>query len=99
MFILVISFAHAEVEPPQQVSAKNPDLVQKMLQKDKLDHMVYSAYIYKVLQDQGMTRDGVVISTATIGLQKEVYDEFYGTGFDPLDLVADFAGIILGGAL
>jgi len=99
ILLLIISCATASTDKPSANIGAEDNLVQKMWQKDKLDHMVYSAYIYKVLQDQGMQREGVVISTATIGLLKEVYDQYYGTGFDPLDLIADFAGIYLGGAL
>jgi len=77
-------------------SKPQPVWYQEFLRHDRLDHMVYSALIYKVLQDQKWQQNQIVISTATVGLLKEIYDQFYGSGFDWWDFTADMLGIWLG---
>jgi hypothetical protein len=71
--------------------------MKKMLMKDKLDHLVYSAFIVKVLEDRSWNNQEIIAGALFIGILKEVNDEFIGTtGFDWFDIAADIGGITVG---
>ncbi len=74
------------------------DWTKQVFAHDKLDHMIYSAYLYKVAKDQ-WGQEKSMAAVLTIGILKETYDYYFGTtGFDLLDLSADGVGIVLGGS-
>ena len=74
-----------------------PDLTKQIFAKDKLDHVIYSAYLYKLLHGQWGKQDQAISAVLSIGLAKEIFDLYFGhTGFDLLDLSADGVGVILG---
>lgn len=75
------------------------------IQNDKLLHFVISLIIAIVLalavKGAEITQPGILcgiyaaVVTMFIGLGKEIWDHFRGTGFCWKDLLADFAGCLL----
>jgi len=78
----------------------NSPVHKSLFPHDKLDHVIYSALIYKVLEDRNWKKEEVILTTLSIGILKELSDEYLGTtGFDLIDLGANGIGIVLGDLL
>ena len=76
-----------------------------MIRADKVAHFVVSLVITIVLaiviksvnEDTAGIMCGILAGIVTIclGVAKEVWDKFRGTGFDLMDLVADLCGCVV----
>jgi len=69
--------------------------LEKMLEEDKKQHFIYSFFILLACF-LVMTLLWSVIVTALIGLAKEIWDHYYGSGFCWWDLLANALGMIAG---
>jgi hypothetical protein len=68
-------------------------LRQKALEKDKQQHFLYSFLIFVVLSSIFTPATSCAL-TLLIGLAKEVWDHYFGSGFCWYDMSANFVGII-----
>ena len=76
-----------------------------MIRADKVAHFVVSMVLTIVLaiviKSVNEDVDGIMcgiyagIVTMCIGVGKEIWDKFRGTGFDLMDLLADFCGCVV----
>ena len=76
-----------------------------MIRADKVAHFVVSLILTIVLaiviksvnEDTAGYLCGILagIVTMCIGVGKEIWDKFRGTGFDLMDLLADFCGCVV----
>lgn len=64
----------------------------KMGQQDKLLHINYSAAIM-FLSALLLPMTYAFLLTALVGLGKEIWDHYYGSGFCVYDMAANFIGI------
>lgn len=67
-----------------------------LCQEDKQQHLVISGLIVAFLAVLFGLWAGVVVAGG-VGLAKEIWDHYYGSGFSVGDLFADALGIGLGG--
>ena len=69
------------------------------LKDDKLLHFAFSAMIMFVFYALTECIVSSAIATLTIGVLKEVYDEYDYGGWDWWDILADLSGIVLAGGI
>jgi len=70
-------------------------LVSKIQQDDKHQHVWYSCIILLILMPM-LGWYYALISTIILGLLKEIWDHFWGSGFCWYDMLANALGIFLG---
>lgn len=67
-----------------------------LLEHDKRKHLVVSLGLVLVCQSLGATPIVAASLTLLIGLGKEIWDHFYGSGFCWYDMLANMLGILCG---
>lgn len=68
---------------------------QRHLEKDKQQHFAVSFFLF-IFICFFVNIGYALLLTFIVGLLKEVWDEFYGSGFCLWDMVANFLGILVG---
>ncbi|ARU54998.1 multipass membrane protein [Oleiphilus messinensis] len=69
-------------------------LIEKLFEEDKQKHFWYSFWIV-VLMLPFTSLFGAVLTSFFVGVGKEIWDHFYGSGFCWYDMLANAVGITL----
>ncbi|MFB9886421.1 hypothetical protein [Balneatrix alpica] len=65
-----------------------------MLEEDKVQHFMYSFFLVVIISYFSSLLLGVLFSML-VGLAKEIYDHYFGSGFCYKDMWANVCGICL----